>query len=76
MRHTCIRESLMYIIKSKEYPQKLRNIPDPPFGIYYKGSLPDSAYPAVAMIEPEDIATMAGVWQNYLPEDLDRLALP
>lgn len=32
------------------YPEKLRRIPDPPFGIYYKGALPDAGKPAVAMI--------------------------
>jgi len=48
---TYLHQGISYVYyKSKEYPQKLRNIPDPPFGIYYKGSLPDSAYPAVAMI--------------------------
>lgn len=33
-----------------DFPQKLRNIPDPPFGIFYKGKLPDEKIPAVAMI--------------------------
>ena len=48
---TYLHQGISYVYyKSKEYPQKLRNIPDPPFGIYYKGSLPSPAYPSVAMI--------------------------
>ena len=40
---TYLHQGISYVYyKSKEYPQKLQNIPDPPFGIYYKGSLPDS----------------------------------
>lgn len=32
------------------FPEKLRQIPDPPFGIYYKGSLPSEEEPAAAII--------------------------
>lgn len=32
------------------YPEKLHNIPDPPFGLFVKGSLPDEGKPSVAMI--------------------------
>ena len=34
----------------KEFPEKLREIPDPPFGIYYKGSMPSEEQPAAAII--------------------------
>ena len=33
-----------------EYPVKLRNIPDPPFCLYYKGKLPQADIPAVAVV--------------------------
>ncbi len=33
-----------------DFPTKLRKIPDPPFGIFYRGGLPDAAVPAVAVI--------------------------
>lgn len=33
-----------------DYPEKLYNIPDPPYGLYYKGSLPDENKPAIAII--------------------------
>ncbi|MDE6621514.1 MAG: DNA-processing protein DprA [Lachnospiraceae bacterium] len=32
------------------FPEKLAEIPDPPFGIFYKGKLPDRRIPAVALI--------------------------
>ncbi|MBQ7680350.1 MAG: DNA-processing protein DprA [Butyrivibrio sp.] len=32
------------------YPEKLRQIPDPPYAIYIRGTLPDPATPAVAII--------------------------
>jgi DNA processing protein len=34
----------------KGFPEKLREIPDPPFGIYYKGSMPLENEPAAAII--------------------------
>lgn len=33
-----------------DFPVKLAEIPDPPFGIFYKGTLPEADVPAVAMI--------------------------
>ncbi|SFP58774.1 DNA processing protein [Butyrivibrio proteoclasticus] len=35
---------------SDEFPEKLKNIPDPPFGIYVKGNLPNSELPSVAIV--------------------------
>ncbi|WP_042256913.1 DNA-processing protein DprA [Butyrivibrio proteoclasticus] len=32
------------------FPDKLKNIPDPPFALYVKGELPDPAKPSVAII--------------------------
>ncbi len=32
------------------FPEKLKNIPDPPFALYVKGELPDPAKPSVAII--------------------------
>jgi DNA processing protein len=36
--------------EEKEYPNKLKHIPDPPYGIFVKGRLPDEKKPSVAMI--------------------------
>ena len=34
----------------ERFPQKLKEIPDPPFGIYYKGRMPEENEPAAAII--------------------------
>lgn len=36
--------------RDDNFPERLLNIPDPPFGLFYKGKLPDESIPAVAMI--------------------------
>lgn len=33
-----------------DFPTRFRKIPDPPFGLFYKGTLPNDKAPAVAMI--------------------------
>lgn len=33
-----------------DYPHRLKNIPDPPFGLYVKGELPENDVPTVAII--------------------------
>ncbi|MBQ7944519.1 MAG: DNA-processing protein DprA [Lachnospiraceae bacterium] len=45
------REGLSYTYYGEnEFPKKLMEIPDAPFSIYYKGSLPEENAPMVAMI--------------------------
>lgn len=34
----------------EDYPEKLRNIADPPFCLFYKGSLPEGQVPSVAVV--------------------------
>ncbi|MDE7476376.1 MAG: DNA-protecting protein DprA, partial [Lachnospiraceae bacterium] len=36
--------------QAPDFPRKFVEIPDPPFGIFYKGRLPDEKIPAVAII--------------------------
>lgn len=36
--------------QTADFPKKLSEIPDPPFGIFYKGRIPDEKTPAVAVI--------------------------
>ncbi len=36
--------------ESSLYPEKLRNIPDAPYGLYLKGTMPDSDKPGIAII--------------------------
>lgn len=35
---------------SEQYPERLRNIPDPPFCLYVKGKVPEEAVPTVAIV--------------------------
>lgn len=36
--------------ESPDYPERLRRLPDPPYGLYLRGKLPDSELPSIAMI--------------------------
>lgn len=37
-------------LESEDYPERLRDLYDPPTGLYLKGELPDPAQPAVAIV--------------------------
>ncbi len=37
-------------VDDPDFPDRLRGIPDAPYGIYYRGALPDDAAPAVAIV--------------------------
>ena len=47
-----LRESNTRFIhwESADYPERLRNIPDPPYGLYLRGRLPDPNRPTLAMV--------------------------
>ena len=46
-----VRAGIGFVSALEEgFPEKLREIPDPPFGIYYKGSMPSEKEPAAAII--------------------------
>ena len=53
---------------SKEFPQKLKNIPDAPFAIYVKGKLPDPDKPSVAIIG----ARMCSDYGRYMAREFGR----
>ena len=40
----------MVMVTDERFPINLKNIPDPPFCLYYKGMLPDDRLPGVAII--------------------------
>lgn len=45
------RQGIYYVVFGEtEYPNKLKYIPDPPFGLFVKGRLPQETMPSVAMI--------------------------
>ncbi len=52
----------------KEYPERLKNIPDPPFALYVKGKLPDESKPSVAIIG----ARMCSEYGRFMARQLGR----
>ena len=48
------------------FPQKLAEIPDPPYGIFYRGRLPEATRPAVAVIGARECSE----YGRYVAEEL------
>lgn len=47
--------NIRFVLRSDEdYPRRLLNIPDPPYGLFVKGSLPGEEAPAVAVVGARD----------------------
>ncbi len=44
------RGILFYSMEDSAYPDRLRKIPDPPYGLFVRGRLPDPGRPSVAII--------------------------
>ena len=64
--------------ESEAFPKKLRYIPDPPYALFYRGMLPDTDRPAIAIVggrnagyESREIAAGFGrqLAENLFPED-------
>ncbi|MCR4757889.1 MAG: DNA-processing protein DprA [Butyrivibrio sp.] len=51
-----------------DFPKKLKNIPDPPFGLYVRGKLPDENKPSVAIIG----ARMCSDYGRYMAREFGR----
>lgn len=58
----------MCIYHEKDYPTKLRNIPDPPFCLYYKGNLPKENIPSVAIIGARECSA----YGEYIASELGK----
>lgn len=50
------------------FPERLKNIPDPPFALYVKGELPDESKPSVAIIG----ARMCSEYGRFMARQLGR----
>lgn len=50
------------------FPRKLAEIPDPPYGIFYRGKLPETIRPAVAVIGARECSE----YGRYVAEELGR----
>ena len=62
-------------IEQEEYPKRLRNIPDPPFGIYYKGKLPEDEI-AVSIIGSRDCSEYGSYVASALGKYLGERGIP
>lgn len=51
-----------------EFPEKLRKIPDPPYGIFYRGILPESMQPSIAVIGARECSE----YGRFVAEELGR----
>jgi len=58
----------MVTIRESVFPEKLKNIPDPPFAIYYLGELPCEELPSVAVIGARDCSE----YGKYVAQELGR----
>lgn len=57
-----------YSLEEEEYPERLRNIPDPPYGIFVKGKLPEDNLVSVAIIGARDCSE----YGKYVANELGR----
>lgn len=57
--------------KEQEYPRRLLGIPDPPYGLFYRGSLP-TEQPSVAVIGARDCSEYGKYVAGKLGEELGR----
>lgn len=47
----CMEHHIRLVLwEDLEYPERLRKIYDPPYGLYYRGKLPDQRKPAIAVV--------------------------
>lgn len=65
------REGVSYTYYGEtEFPKKLMEIPDAPFSIYYKGSLPEETMPMVAMIGARKYSEYGRCMAEYFADRL------
>ena len=58
-----------------EYPDRLRNIPDPPYGLFVKGSLPDKQELTVAVVGARDCSQYGSFVAEKLGETLGQYGI-
>ncbi len=58
-----------------EYPEKLKDIPDRPFGIYYKGRLPDPEKLAVAVVGARECSDYGRFVAGELGKELGKAGI-
>ncbi len=65
-----LAEKQIHLVFSREegFPKKLLTIPDPPYGIFFKGRLPEDTIPSVAIIGARECSE----YGRYVAEELGR----
>lgn len=56
----------------RDFPEKLRNIPSPPYGLFVKGSLPSEDAPSVAIVGARECSEYGRVCSEYFGDRLAR----
>ena len=64
--HSLGEKQIGLVLQEEEgFPQKLLEIPDPPYGLFYKGKLPEQKQPSVAVIGAREIWADTSVVREY-----------
>ncbi|MCM1183887.1 MAG: DNA-processing protein DprA [Roseburia sp.] len=67
------RSGIQYTFcKATDFPERLTNIPDPPFGLFYKGELPAAQAPSVAVIGARKCSEYGRYMAEHITEGLVR----
>lgn len=67
------RDGIQYTFcKAADFPERLVNIPDPPFGIFYKGRLPDTGFLSAAVIGARKCSEYGKYMAEHITEGLVR----
>ena len=65
--HSLGEKQIGLVLQEEEgFPQKLLEIPDPPYGLFYKGKLPEQKQPSVAVIGARECSE----YGRYVAEEL------
>ena len=60
----------------REFPEKLKNIPSCPYGLFVKGELPDPSAPAVAVIGARECSEYGRLMAEYFGNRLAKEGVP
>lgn len=67
--HSLGEKQIGLVLQEEEgFPQKLLEIPDPPYGLFYKGKLPEQKQPSVAVIGARECSE----YGRFVAEELGR----
>ncbi len=62
-------------MESEDYPMRLRNIPDPPIGLYYKGKLPNENQKTVAIIGARECTRYGSEMARFFGRELSKAGI-